>query len=150
LRGQVITALRQAPAGQLECRVFAQIVQIIGIRIAAGDREDPRAQNVAQHVGDLVRITVVGDDRRKRIDQSDLLVGASQQQHTAVGTDPASVKSGRNLLLADTWQREWQERIVVVGGHGRFCPGIENGVSTQSLRDSRRLYYARQRIPAMQ
>jgi hypothetical protein len=39
--------------------------------------------------------------------------------------------------------------IVGGGGHGRFCPGVESGVSTQSLRDSRRLYHARQRIPAM-
>jgi hypothetical protein len=150
LRGQIITALRQAPTGQFECRVLAQIVQVIAIRIPASDREDARAQDVAQRVGDLVRITVVGDDRRKRIDQADLLVGASQQQHTAVRTDPASVESSRNLPLADTWQREWQKRIVVGGGHGRFCPGVESGVSTQSLRDSRRLYHARQRIPAMQ
>jgi hypothetical protein len=150
LRGQVITALRQAPAGQFECRVRAQIVQIISIRIAAGNRKDARTQDVAQRVGDLVRITVVGDDRRKRIDQANLLVGACHQQHAAVGTDPASVESSRNLPLADTWQREWQKRIVVVGGHGRFCPGVESGVSTQSLRDSRRLYHTRQRIPAMQ
>ena len=103
----------------------------------------------AQRVGDLVRITVVGDDRRKRIDQTKPLVGTGQQQHAAIGTYQASVESGCDLLLADTWQRERQKRIVVVGGHGKFCPRIESGVSTQSLRDSRRLYHARQRIPAM-
>jgi hypothetical protein len=74
LRGQVITALRQAPAGQLECRVRAQIVPVIAIRIAAGNREDARTQNVAQRVGDVGRITIVRDDRRKRIDQANLPV----------------------------------------------------------------------------
>jgi hypothetical protein len=141
---------RQPPIGQFECRVRPQIIQVIAIRIPAGDREYARTQNVAQRVGDLVRITVVGNDRRKCIDQAGLFVGTGQQKHAAVGTDPASVESRRNLPLADTWQREWQECIVVVGGHGRFCPGIENGLSTQPQRDSRGLYLARQRIPAMQ
>lgn len=34
LRGQVIAALGKPPAGQFECRVLAQIVQVIAIRIA--------------------------------------------------------------------------------------------------------------------
>src|SRR5271166_4233060 len=59
------------------------------------------------------------------------------------------IEGGGDLLLADTWQREREDGIVVVGGHGGFCPGVESGVSTQSLRDSRQLYHARQRIPAM-
>src|ERR1700712_2255477 len=56
------------------------------------------------------------------------------------------MRSRRNLA----GQREREKRIVGVGGHGGLCPGVESGVSTQSLRDSKRLYHARQRIPAMQ
>jgi hypothetical protein len=37
-------------------------------------------------------------------------------------------------FLADTWQRERQQGIVVGGGHDRFCPGAGVGVSTQSLQ----------------
>src|ERR1700722_12721396 len=56
------------PQASLNCRIFAQIVQVIAIRITpafagagSGDREDARAQDVTQRVGDLVWITVVGD-----------------------------------------------------------------------------------------
>jgi hypothetical protein len=66
-----------------------------------------------------------------------------------IRTDQAAVERGGDLLLANTWQREWQTGIVVGGGHGRFCPDIESGVDNQSLCDSRRLYHARQRIAAM-
>ena len=36
MRRQVVAALGQAPSGQLESRILAQIVEIVGIRIAAG------------------------------------------------------------------------------------------------------------------
>ena len=68
-------------------------------------------------------------------------------QDTTVGTDPAAVECGGDLL-ADAWQREWQKRIIVGGGHGRFCPDIESGVDNQSLQTGD-AYHARQRIPAM-
>ena len=40
LRGQIVAALRQPPTGQLKRRIVAQIVEIVGIRIAAGNGED--------------------------------------------------------------------------------------------------------------
>jgi hypothetical protein len=92
---------------------------------------------------------VVRDQRGKRIDQAKAFVGTSQQQDAAVGTDLTGIEGGSDLLLADTWQRERQKAIVGVGGHGGFCPGVESGVSTQSLCDSRQLYHAHQRIAAM-
>ena len=92
---------------------------------------------------------MVRDDRGQCVDQAKPLVGTGQKQDAAIGTDQAAVERGGDLLLADTWQRERQKSIVVGGGHGKFCPRFESGVDNQSLRDSRRLYHARQRIPAM-
>ena len=66
-----------------------------------------------------------------------------QQQDAAVGTDLTGIEGGRDLLLADTWQRERQQRIVLGGGHGGFCPELESGVNTQSLSDSRWLRHVR-------
>jgi hypothetical protein len=149
VRGEVVAALRQPPAGQLERRVLAQIVQIIAIGVAAGDGEDAGAQNVGHDVGDKGRVAVVRDQRGQRIDQAEVFVGTGQQQDAAVGADLAGIKGRGDLFLAETWQGEGQKRIVVVGGHGRFRPGMESGVDTQSLRDSRWLYHAHQRIPAM-
>jgi hypothetical protein len=147
---QIIAGLRQAPAGQLERRVASQIVEIVGIGITAGNGEDAGAQNVGHGVSDQRRVAMVGDDRGQRVDQAQPAVGTGQEQNAAVGADLAAVERGGDFLLADTWQREWEQGIVGGGGHGRFCPGIESGVSTQSLCNSRWLHHAHQRIPAMQ
>ncbi len=146
---QIVAAFRQPSAGQLEGRVLAQIVQVVGIRIAAGDGEDAGAQDVRHGVGDPQWIAVIGDDRGQRVDQAKPFVDTGQQNHTAVGTDPAAIERGRNFFLADTWQRKRKEGVVIGGGHGRFCPGVESGVSGQSLCDSRWLYHSQSRIPAM-
>jgi hypothetical protein len=100
-------------------------------------------------VGNLRRVAVVGDDRGQGVDQAKPFVGTGQQHNAAVGTDVPAIKRSGDSLLTDTWQREWQKGIVGNGRHGRFRPGVESGVSTQSLRDSSRLYHAYQRIPAM-
>src|ERR1700738_2471953 len=94
-------------------------------------------------------IAIVGDQHGQRIDQAKTLIGRGQQENAAVGTDLAAIKRRGDFLLAEVWQREWQQCIVIGGGHGRFCPGLESGVDTQSLSDSRWLYHARSRIPAM-
>src|ERR1019366_5105954 len=101
-------------------------------------------------MGDLSRVAVIGNQPGQGVDQAKTLIGGSQKEHTAVRTDLSSIEGRSDLLLADVWQRERQQCTVVGGGHGRFCPGLESGVSTQSLSDSRWLYHARLRIPAMQ
>ena len=59
-------------------------------------------------------------------------------------------KAAVTFFLQMFGRENGRQRIVIGGGHGRFCPGLESGVSTQSLSDSRRLHHARLRIPAMQ
>jgi hypothetical protein len=44
------SALRPPPAGQLEGRVLARIVQVAGVRVATGDGKDPGTQDVG-HCG---------------------------------------------------------------------------------------------------
>jgi hypothetical protein len=59
----------------------------------------------------LARITVIVDDRRKGIDQADLLVDTGQQQqYAAIETGQPSVESGRNLLLAGMMARAYRRR----------------------------------------
>ena len=100
-------------------------------------------------VGGQPKVAMVGNERGQCIDQAKPPVGSGQQQNAAVGTDPAAVERGGELLLANAWQREWQQGIVSSGGNGSFCPGAGVGVSTHSLCDFRRLYHAHQRTPAM-
>jgi len=52
LRAQIGSGVGQPPAGELERRVAAQSVEIVGIFVAAGDRENPGAQNIGQPMDD--------------------------------------------------------------------------------------------------
>jgi hypothetical protein len=91
-------------------------------------------------MSDQVGVSMVGDDGGQHVDEAKLLVDPGQQQNAAIGTDLAAVECGCHLLPVYTWQCERQKGIVVSGGHGRFCPGIEDGVTATSLLDSRSLY----------
>src|SRR3954454_15748829 len=104
----------------------------------------------AHGMGDQGWIAVVGDQRGQRVDQAQALVGTGQKQDATVGTDLPGIEGGGDFLLADTWQSKWEQGRVDLGGHGGFCPGARVAISTQSLRDSKWLYHAHQRIPAMQ
>ena len=55
-------------------------------------------------VGDQGLVAMVGNDRGQRIDQAKPLIGTSQQQNAAVGTDQPTIESSGDFLLADTWQ----------------------------------------------
>jgi hypothetical protein len=104
LRGQVNAGFRQPSAGELEGGVLAQIVKIIRIRVAAGDREHTRAQNIGHRMSDQVGVSMVGDDGGQHVDQAKLLVDPGQQQNAAVGTDLATVECGGNFLPVNTGQ----------------------------------------------
>jgi hypothetical protein len=58
---EIITAVGQTPAGQLEARIAAQVIEIVGILIAAGDRQHARAQDIDDIVRRQQRIAAIGD-----------------------------------------------------------------------------------------
>jgi hypothetical protein len=52
LRAEVPSGVGQATAGQLEARIPTQVVEVVGILVAAGDRQDPGPEDVGQRVDD--------------------------------------------------------------------------------------------------
>ena len=48
LRTQIAPAVRQVTAGQLESGIAAQMIEVVGIFVAAGDGQDASAQDVGQ------------------------------------------------------------------------------------------------------
>jgi len=79
LRGQVVSAFWQSPTGQFESRVLAQIIQIVGIRVAASNGEDPGAQSVCHRMCDQVGVAMVGDDCGQCVDQAKSPVDTCQK-----------------------------------------------------------------------
>ena len=94
------------------------MIEVVGIGIATGDREDARAQDIGERVSDTQRIAVIRDHTGQRLGQPELLVGTRQQQHAAVRGETSAIKGGGDFFAADGWQRERQQGIVVHGGCG--------------------------------
>ena len=149
LGGKVGAGLRQASAGDLEHGVGAEGAEVVAVLVAAGDGEDAGTQNVGETVLGAGGVAAVAEGGSQGIHEADLPVGLGEQQQPAVRGNVAAVEPGRDFLAAQGWQRKRQEDIVGSGGHGRFCPVRRSGVSNRNLRDSRRLWHGRQRIPAM-
>ena len=101
---QVRSSAGQAPAGELEGRIATQPVEIIGVLIAAGDRENPRPHYIRQAVRDAVRIARIKDHRGKPVGQLQAPLGCSQQHDPAIRGDPAAVERGRDLLACNGWK----------------------------------------------
>jgi hypothetical protein len=59
LRAEIGTALGRTPQRQLEQRVEAQAVAVVGVLVAAGNRQHPKAQHPGQAMGDQSRIAPV-------------------------------------------------------------------------------------------
>ena len=52
----------QSPAGKLEGRIVAQMIEVVRILVAAGDGENASAKDTAQRMGDQQGIARIGDD----------------------------------------------------------------------------------------
>lgn len=125
------------------------MVEVVGIRIAAGNREDAGTQDGSHLVRDRRGAAAIRNQSGQRIHQAQPPVGAGQKQHTAIGTEPTAVERGGDLLAADRWQAERQKRILGHGGCGslRFAKRLVQ--TPKSLPQVKGLHHARQRIPAM-
>ena len=84
LRAQIITGIGQTSAGQLEAGIGAQMIEIIGILIAAGDGEHARAQNIDDTVRHQQRIAPIGDQPCQSMRDPHTSLRCGQKHHTAI------------------------------------------------------------------
>ena len=92
LRAQIIAAIGQTPAGQLEAGIGAQMIEIVGVLIAAGDGEHAGAQDVDDTVRHQQRIARIGNQTRQALGDPDAPLGSSQQHHAAIGGEAATIE----------------------------------------------------------
>ncbi len=118
LRAEVPARVGQATAGQLDAGIPTQVVEVVGILVATGDRQDPRPQDVGQRMDHPRRVAWVGDQRRQPVAETELALGRGQQQHAAIRGQPTVIEGGGHLLAADRWKAKGLDRIVIHGGCG--------------------------------
>ena len=118
LRAEIDATVRQASAGQLEARIGAQVVKVVGVFVATGDCQHACAQNVGHAVPHQQRIARIGDQRRKPIGDAKLLLDCGEQHYAAIGRDASAVERSGDFLAFDGWETEWQQAIFKHGGCG--------------------------------
>lgn len=144
LAHQVRAALGQAPAGELEGGVGAQVVEVVRVLIPAGDGQDARQEDLGQRVHDPARIAPVRDHRGELVGNPHPPGRLSQQQDAAVRGQAPAVEGGCELLGSHGWKRERKCVKIGHGGRGGLDGVKKVGVSTQSLSQINALRYARQ------
>ena len=144
LRAQVGAAVGQPAASQLEPRIGAQPVEIVGILPAAGDGKDAGAQDIGQPMGDPVRIAAVRDHRREPRGDAEPAFGLGEQHDPAIRAEPAAIKRGGHFLAGDGWKREPQQAIIGDGGRGGLRSAARIGFSNQILQQINCYYRTRQ------
>jgi hypothetical protein len=115
---QIGPAVGQPPARELESRVAAQPVEIVGVLIAAGNGEDAGAKDIGQQMGDAILIAPVGNHLGKPIGDVEPTLRLGEQHDAAIRSDPSAIKGGGDLLPLNGWKEERQQIIVGHGGRG--------------------------------
>jgi hypothetical protein len=125
LRTQIGPGFRQSTASQLERRIGAQKVEIVGILVAASDGVDARPDHVGAGMSDARGIAPIGKTARQPIRDAKPTLGHRQQHHAAVRRQAPAIESRCDFLGPHGWKREWQKIIVGHGGWGvaRWRPG---------------------------
>ena len=118
LRAQIVARIGQAPAGELESRILAQMIEIVRILVAAGDGENARAKNAVERMGDQQGIAWINDDGRELARHAQPALGLPQQHHAGIRGDATAVESRADLLAANRWKRKREKAIVEHGGCG--------------------------------
>ena len=94
LRAQVATAVRQAAAGELEAGIGAQVVEVVGVLVAAGDGEHAGTQDIGDAVGHEGRVARIGNQRGQPVGNAKATLGGGQEHDAAIGGEPAPVEGG--------------------------------------------------------
>ncbi|MCW1985119.1 UNVERIFIED_ORG: hypothetical protein M2348_000851 [Sphingomonas sp. R1F5B] len=146
LAGKSRARSRQLAQRQTETRIVAQGVEIIGILIAASNREHAGTQDVIEAMDHPRRVTRIGNASCKPLADPHCTFSLRQQQHATIRGEPATIKRGGHFLARHCWESEWACAIDVHGGCGlwHFLPCGRFGLDTQILIQIRGLRHSRQ------
>jgi hypothetical protein len=126
---EIAARVGQAPAGELERRIGARKVEIVGVLIAAADREEAGADHIGEGVGDARRIAAIGKAAGQPHGDAEPALRQGEQHGAAVRGNTSAIERGCDFLALDGWKGEGGKRIVVHGGRGAVCSKRKGWVS---------------------
>jgi hypothetical protein len=121
LRAQIGAAVRPPADRHLERRIATQRVAVIGIGIAAGDQQRTKTDHLGNRVAHRGGIARIIDALRQPFGDAEPSLNLGQQQHAAVGGEPATIESDPYRLAANRWQTAENRITVDHGGRALRC-----------------------------
>ena len=130
LRTQVAPAHRRRANGELEQRIRAKRVAVVGVLVPTHDREHAEAEHRRQAVDHPVGVAPLPDAARQRLAQAEPAFRHAQQNQSAVRRDQTAPEIGSHLLALYGWKNERENAIFGHGGRGAFVFGAEGHWTT--------------------
>ncbi|MHC2608456.1 hypothetical protein ACVMHZ_009922 [Bradyrhizobium liaoningense] len=115
---QIAARVRQPSAGQLECGIGPQMIEVVGVLVAAADREHARAEHIDKAVHDPRRIAPIREHPGQIVGQAETPLGHRQKHHAPVRGQATAIEGSCDFLGVNGWKREGRNRIVGHGGRG--------------------------------
>jgi hypothetical protein len=101
LGAKIAALVRQTLASELERRVGAQKVEIVGVLIAAADRENAGADHISEPMGDACRMAPIWKAARQPLADAKPALRHGEQHDAAVRGEAPAVEIGCDFLAAD-------------------------------------------------
>ena len=125
LRTQVAPAHRRPADGELEQRIRAKRVAVVGVLVPTRDREHAEAKHRRQAVDHPFRVAPLPDAARQRLGQAVPAFRRAQQDQPAVRRDQTARKIRGHLLALYGWKIEREKGIFGHGGRVAFVASVE-------------------------
>src|SRR5713226_7640697 len=101
--------------------IAGQAGGVVGVRVAAGDREYALRQQLAQAMIDLPGLPLVPQAGGQFIQQSIATIGGLQQQSSTVGAALSLIKLGNDRLAKNSWEQQTLCCAIVRHYGSLFC-----------------------------
>ena len=95
---QIATAVRQPSAGQLECRIGPQVIEVVGVLVAAADREHAGPEHIDEAVHDPRRIAPTREHPGQLVGQTETPLGHRQKHHAPIRGQAPTIEGSCDFL----------------------------------------------------
>jgi hypothetical protein len=91
---------------------MAQRIEIVGILVAAGDRQNPGAQYAIAAVDHAALVAGIGDAAGKSTSDPEPSLGLRQEQHRTARRQSAAIKRSSDFPTMNRWKRKGGDAII--------------------------------------
>jgi hypothetical protein len=115
------------------------MIEVVGVLVAAADREHAGAEHVGKAVDDARRVASVREHPSKLGRQAKTPLGHREKHYAAVRGQAAAIEHGCDFLGVNSWKREWQNLSSVMAGVVHVSVRDRIGFATESYAVSAHL-----------